>query len=72
MDATANPPRSIIRANRRALLCPISRKLGYRTRKKALRAAGRSEVFSAQKITVYKCRCGRFHLTHQAQRGEAA
>lgn len=71
MDATARPPRSLARANRRALLCPISSKLGYRTRKKALRAAGRSEIFSAQKITVFRCHCGAWHLTKQAPRSKS-
>lgn len=66
--------RALKRLQRRAERnrCPKTQKLGYRTKAKALKAAGWSAENSGAPIYVYSCPfCPCFHLTHQPRRNKA-
>jgi hypothetical protein len=63
---------SMIRAQRRATICARSRKIGYRTKGKALKFAERSSQISGKDLYVYKCLfCDSWHLTKQIERAKA-
>jgi hypothetical protein len=66
------PARSIQRYSRQAKFCKIHGKPGYRTRRKAIRAAERSRGNKGPPLSVYHCSsCNRFHITSDVERAKA-
>lgn len=65
------------RARRKATVCPLTGKLGYRTKRQVIRAAerarrGKERVGAEPFLRFYICpRCQRWHLTHQPQKAAA-
>lgn len=61
-------PRSMLRAKNQAIVCPTSRKIGYRSARKAQQFAERSRQILGRHLHVYKCAdCDHWHLTSQGK-----
>lgn len=66
-------PRELVRAKRRAPRCEHSGKQSYRTKRKALKFAERTNQMEKVHLYVYRCQhCPFWHLTSQVQRAKAA
>jgi hypothetical protein len=70
MEATI--PRSMLRAKRQSSRCAFSRKVGFRSRRKARQFAERSTQYTHRPFRAYQCACGAWHLTSQPRMEEAA
>jgi hypothetical protein len=69
---TERLPKSMLRARRQATVCPQTSKVGYRSKRKALKFAERSTQITGLRLYVYDCRfCDRWHMTSQVARTKA-
>jgi hypothetical protein len=71
LPSPTRPARAVLRYNRQAKFCETHGKPGYRTRRKALRAAERQRS-AGTPLAVYRCdACDRFHVTSDVDRARA-
>jgi hypothetical protein len=65
------------RSRRKATVCPLTKKLGYRTKRQVIRAAelarqGKQKEHNPVPIDFYLCpRCEKWHLTSHSQKAAA-
>ncbi len=72
MNTKSERPRDVQRYARRATECVASGKSGFRTKRKAMRAAQVTQELQEKRLHVYRCAsCGKWHMSRQGPRSEA-